>query len=647
MEEVIVVSTESDSTGAPPAEKPDLSGVKARTNLQETAFFFPQLRTDKKGNISFDFTTPEALTRWKLQLLAHDKSAVTGQQTLSTVTQKELMVLPNPPRFLREGDTLVFSTKIASLLESEMSGFAQLELSNPFTGESLDAALSNTQGTQEFTIGAKGNTSLNWTLIIPKTVEAVQYRIVAKAGSFSDGEQNVLPVLTNRMLVTESLPLWVRSGQEKTFQLEKLATTTSSTRSNHQMTLEITSNPVWYAVQALPYLMEYPYECAEQTFSRYYANSLGAYIANSNPKIKAVFAEWKDSEALESALEKNQELKSLIIQETPWLRDAQSESEQKKRIGLLFDLVRLEEQQESTLKKLQEMQMSDGGFPWFKGSREPNRYITQHIVSGFGHLQKLTGQKQEGWEEMMEDALRYLDYEIHDDYQKLLKTAKKLRDKAKTKKKGLEAEQKYMAKRHIYQTQLYYLYLRSFYPEVKVPKNTQLAIDYYLNQAKKYHLDFSLYSMGLNSMIQQRNGDSALAQSIWKSLLENSTENEELGLYWKNNTAGWYWYQAPVETHALLIEAANEVLKDGPEKTETLDAMKTWLLKNKQTSRWQTTKATTEAIYALLMNGSDWLLGRHSSRSGLGWEVRFASGKRCSGGYWLLQNPQGQGRSHP
>lgn len=607
LNEVLVELTDSDSTGAPLAEKPDLSGIKARTNLQETAFFFPQLRTDKKGNVSFDFTTPEALTRWKLQLLAHDKSAVTGQQTLSTVTQKELMVLPNPPRFLREGDTLVFSTKIASLLESEMNGFAQLELSNPFTGESLDAELSNTQGTQEFTIGAKGNTSLNWTLIIPKAVEAVQYRIVAKAGNFSDGEQNVLPVLTNRMLVTESLPLWVRSGQEKTFQLEKLATTTSTTRSNHQMTLEITSNPVWYAVQALPYLMEYPYECAEQTFSRYYANSLGAYIANSNPKIKAVFAEWKDTDALESALEKNQELKSLIIQETPWLRDAQSESEQKKRIGLLFDLVRLEEQQESTLKKLQEMQMSDGGFPWFKGSREPNRYITQHIVSGFGHLQKLAGQKQEAWEEMMEDALRYLDYEIHDDYQDLLKTAKKLRDQAKTKQKGLEAERAYMAKRHVYQTQLYYLYLRSFYPEFEIPKNTQVAIDYYLNQAKKFHLDFSLYSKGLNSMIQQRNGDTTLAQSIWKSLLENSTENEELGLYWKNNTAGWYWYQAPVETHALLIEAANEVLKDGPEKTQTLDAMKTWLLKNKQTSRWQTTKATTEAIYALLMNGSDWL----------------------------------------
>ena len=586
---------------------PDLSGIQARTNLQETAFFFPQLRTDKKGNVSFEFNSPEALTRWKLQLFAHNKEMIVGQKTLTTVTQKELMVLPNAPRFLREGDTIVFSTKIASLLPTEMQGYAQLELSNPFTGELLDSAMSNTMGTQEFTIQPKGNTALHWTLIIPKGLKAVQYRIVAKAGNFSDGEQNVLPVLTNRMLVTESLPLWVRSGQEKTFELDKLASTGSTTRTNHQLTLEITSNPVWYAVEALPYLMEYPYECAEQTFSRYYANSLGAYIANSNPKIKEVFAQWKNSEDLVSALEKNQELKSIIIQETPWLRDAQSETEQKKRIGLLFDLTRLEEQQESSLKKLKELQLENGGFPWFKGSNYPNRFITQHIASGFAHLRKLTGESSKAWEDMIEEAVTFLDYEIQYDYKKLLERGRKIRDRAKTKQKGIAAEKRFLAQRHIWQTQLFYLYMRGFYPEIEISENTQAAMDYYLKQAEVYHREFSLYAKGLHSMIQKRNGNTDLAQSIWKSLLENSTENEELGLYWKSNTAGWSWYLAPVETQALLIEAAHEVLAEDPAKIKTIDAMKTWLLKNKQTNRWQTTKATTEAIYAILMTGSDWL----------------------------------------
>jgi uncharacterized protein YfaS (alpha-2-macroglobulin family) len=587
--------------------KADLAQIKARTNLQENAFFFPQLRTDNKGNVSFEFTSPEALTRWKLQLLAHDKGLNVGQQTLTTVTQKELMVLPNPPRFLRESDTLFFSTKIASLRNNLLEGTAQLELTNPFTGESLDAALSNTNGIQQFSIPPKGNTALDWTLIIPKGVEAVQYRIVAKSGQYSDGEQSILPVLKDRLLVTESIPLWVKSGERKSFELEKLSRTSSSTRTNHQLTLEITSNPVWYAVQALPYLMEYPFECAEQTFARYFANSLGGHIANSNPKIKEIFKSWLDSETLVSNLEKNPELKAIILQETPWVRDAQSETEQKKRIGLLFDLVRLEEQQESTLRKLQELQRSNGGFTWFKGSRYANRYMTQHIVSGFGHLSKLTGKKDPKWQEMMKKAVEYLDRRILSDYEDLLEVAADLRESAKPKSKGIFAEKDYMARRHIGYTQLHYLYMRSFYPELTLSDKTEAAYQYYLDQAKEYRTDFNLYSQGLNTLVQQRSGDTALAQDLWKSLQENSTQNEELGMYWNENTAGWFWYEAPVETQALMIEAAQEVLAEGTEKTQQIDAMKTWLLKNKQTNRWNSTKSTTEAIYALLLNGEDWM----------------------------------------
>src|SRR5690606_3730889 len=158
----------------------------------------------------------------------------------------------------------------------------------------------------------------------------VKYKVIAKAGNFSDGMQNALPVLSNRTLVTETMPMWVRSGQSKTFVLEKLKNNTSKTLEHHRLTLEITSNPAWYAVQALPYLMEYPYECNEQTFARLYANALASHVANSNPRIKEVFQQWKSlksSDALLSNLEKNQELKSLLIQETPWLRDAQSEAE--------------------------------------------------------------------------------------------------------------------------------------------------------------------------------------------------------------------------------------------------------------------------------------------------------------------------------
>ena len=589
--------------------------------------------------MSFEFTSPEALTRWKLQLLAHNKDLVVGQQTLTTVTQKELMVLPNPPRFLRESDTIVFSTKIANLTEEAMTGIAQLELTDPFSGESLNVQLKNTEEVQDFSIGAEGNTALNWSLVIPAGIEAVQYRIVAKAGNYSDGEQNVLPVLTNRMLVTESLPLWIKSGEKKDFQLTKLAQTTSATRTNHALTLEITSNPVWYAVQALPYLMEYPYECAEQTFSRYYANALGAYIANSNPKIKEVFSRWKDSDALISNLEKNEDLKSLIIQETPWLRDAQSETEQKKRIALLFDVVKLEEQQQTTLRKLQQLQMGSGGFPWFKGSRYANHYITRHIAIGFGHLKKLTNSSDPKSEKMMQKAVRFLDQEFVDDYNELLKQARIIREKAKTKSAGIKAEKEFLAQRHVWQSQLHYLYMRSFYPDLPLDEKTREARAYYLKQAETFWKDFNLYSRGLNMMIHHRSGNSELASRIWKSVLENSTRNEELGLYWKENTAGWFWYQAPVETQALLIEVASEILPVTEENTATLDAMKTWLLKNKQTNRWKSTKATTEAIYALLLQGSDWLSEENTLQVTWGGEeARPAAGDVQAGtGYFQLK----------
>ena len=627
-----------DSLVTEQAEKISLKGIKIRKNFNETAFFFPHLKTDKNGEVSFNFTIPEALTRWKLQLLAHTKDLKSVTKTLSAVTQKELMVLPNPPRFLREGDQIIFSSKISNLTTKNLNGFAQLQLTDAVTGKDItQELLSLPLGEMSrsdrvgFNVDAKGNTNVSWSLKIPMNkVQAVQYKIVAKAGNFSDGEQNALPVLSNRMLVTETMPMWIRSNETKTFTLDKLKSIASTplsdrTLTNHKLTLEVTSNPAWYAVQALPYLMEYPYECAEQTFSRYYANALATHIANSNPRIQEVFNQWKNSDtstgsatALLSNLEKNQELKSLIIQETPWLRDAQSETEQKKRIALLFDLNKMKNELDGAFRKLKQMQFSNGGFPWFKGAKYPNRYITQHIASGFGHLNKLgvtssisttlnTGFVEKS---IINKAVKFLDDELLNDYNKLLERAAKIRKEAKTKSKGLKAEKEYLAKNHLGHMQLQYLYMRSFYPKLKISNKLQTAIDYYRNQSATYWKDFNLYSKGMIALIQHRNNNKTIASKILKSLKENSITNEELGMYWKSNTASWYWYQAPVETQALMIEVFSEagtVIMSKEKNLETVDNLKIWLLKNKQTNRWKTTKATTEAVYALLLQGSDWL----------------------------------------
>lgn len=582
-----------------PKNENSLENVQIRKNLQETAFFYPHLTTNANGDVTFNFTIPEALTKWKLQLLAHDKQLQSAIETLETVTQKELMIVPNAPRFLREGDQITLSAKISNLTDKKLTGVSQLVLTDAITGKPIDVALHNNKNQQSFSVDAKGNTQVSWNLNIPATVQAVQYQVIAKAGDFSDGEQNVLPVLSNRMLVTETLPMWVRSNQTKTFTLDKLLKNKSKTLKNHTLTLEVTSNPTWYAIQALPYLMEYPYECAEQTFSRYYANAIGSHIANSNPRIQEVFNQWKTSKALLSNLEKNQELKSLIIQETPWLRDAQSETEQKKRIALLFDLNTMNNELQRSFTKLQDMQMDNGGFPWFKGAYRPSNNITNYIATGFGHLQKLGIQKLDTkMQQMLRKAVVFLDGEIADSYQKLLDEADKLKQQ-----KGAKTTNDFLAKQHVSYFQLEYLYMRSFYDNIPISAKTKKAINYYQEQSATYWTKFNLLGKGYIALTQFRNGNSTVANKILNSLQESSINSEELGMYWKANKAGWYWHQAPIETQALLIEAFAEIKND----TKIVDDLKIWLLKNKQVNQWKTTKATSEAVYALLLQGSEWL----------------------------------------
>ncbi|MGB3143763.1 MAG: MG2 domain-containing protein [Maribacter sp.] len=570
----------------------ETAAVSIRKNLQETAFFFPQLQTDEEGNVSFTFTTPEALTKWNLQLLAHTQNLESAYKTLTTVTQKELMVVPNVPRFLRQGDEIVISTKISNLTDNSLSGTASLTLTDAVTGSNISKHLLSDSENNDFTVDSLGNTQVSWRLKIPKGLQAVQYTIVAKAGSFSDGEQNLLPVLSNRMLITETLPMWVRGNETKTFTLDKLKNTqlgterSGNTLKNHQLTLEMTSNPAWYAVQALPYLMEYPYECSEQLFSKYYANALASHMANSNPRIKEVFTQWANADAVLSNLEKNEELKSLLIQETPWLRDAQSETEQKKRIGLLFDLNKMKNDESSALHKLSQNQKSSGAWPWFNGGPD-NRYITQYIIAGLGHLKSLSVTSSEvDMQSVMEKAMSYLDDEFVKEYEDMKKQASDINDD------------------HLSAMQVHYLYMRSFFPDIKPSKKVQEIMSYYQGQTVKYWKKRGLYAKGMLALSANRWGDIKTSAKIIKALEENSVNSEELGMYWKENKSSWYWYQAPIETQALLIEAFSEIQ---PADIKTIDNLKIWLLKQKQTNQWSTTKATSEAIYALLLNGSDWL----------------------------------------
>lgn len=567
----------------------EVAKVSPRKNLQETAFFFPDLKTDAEGNIIFSFTAPEALTRWKFMGFAHTQDLKLGFLSKETVTQKELMVTPNPPRFFRENDRITFSSKISNVSERDLSGKAQLLLFDALTMKPVDAEFGNSANEKTFSVMKGGNTAVSWELKIPEGVSAILYRVLASAENFSDGEENALPVLTNRMLVTETLPLNVRAGQTKQFKFEKLISNKSTTLRNQKLTLEFTSNPAWYAIQALPYMMEYPYDCAEQTFNRYYANQIAGSIANSNPRIKQVFETWKNGnkEALVSNLEKNQELKSLLLEETPWVLDAKDESERKKRVALLFDLNKMASEKQSALKKLAEAQTSNGGWAWFKGMPD-NRYITQYIVTGIGRLyslQVLKLNEEPKVQEMLERAVKYLDNRVLEDYNELKKRKVKLEDD----NLGYEHVQ--------------YLYARTLFPGFTFTQQQNEAFKYYIGQAEKYWLTRNKYLQGMIALALHRNGSKEAALKITRSLKETSLSSEELGMYWRDNAAGYYWYQAPVETQALLVEAFKVVAND----KKAVDEMRIWLLKQKQTQDWGNTKATADACFALLLEGTQWL----------------------------------------
>ncbi len=576
-----------------------------RRNLNETVFFFPELRTDAEGNVVLKFTMNEALTRWKLLTYAHTKDLQQALSVKEVVTQKELMVIANAPRFLRAGDEFEFAAKVSNLSQEAINGgTATLSLldANTLQPVEKDFGLTAITRVNNFNIPAGQSAPLAWRVRIPADFAgAVTWQISADGKKFRDGEESTLPVVTNRMLVTETLPISVRGGQTKTFVFDNLKNAPTGNNSSlitHNYTLEFSSNPAWYAVQSLPYLMEFPHECAEQMFSRFYANTLAASVVEKMPNIKRIYERWKTANggaALKSNLSKNQELKSALLEETPWVMDAQNEEQQKQNIALLFDLNRMSDERERVLGVLTERQNGDGSWSWFPGG-PGNWHITQHIVSGFGHLAKLgalDAQKDQRTAEMLEKALDYCETKMNEQYREL--------------EKQVQAGKAKFEDDHLDGMVIQYLYARSFFIAPVDKPSRPLA--YYLDQSEKYWLSKGLYQEGMLSLALHRAGRAEAAQRIVASLRERATMKEELGMYWPTDW-GFYWYQLPVETQALMVEVFGEVAND----QKSVEELRIWLLKNKQTNRWESTKATAEAVYALLL-GSDFKSSPADSKS--------------------------------
>jgi hypothetical protein len=584
MDQLRAEKQERQMVGEPLGEigGPDLNNISARKNLHETAFFFPHLVANNDGEVRIEFTVPEALTKWKVMAFAHDKELRSGFLQDEVVTAKDLMAQPNPPRFLREGDVLEFTTKVSNPSATRQKGRTRLTLTDTRTLKPLDVELTNLTPEQDFDLPAGESKTFSWRLSVPDGVGPITYKVVAASERHSDGEEGVIPVLSRRVLVQESMPQPIRNEGTKHFDFVKLRESAKSdTIRNQSYTVQMVSQPAWYAVLALPYLMEYPYECSEQTFSRLYANALARHIANSDPKIRRIFDLWKGTGSLDSPLEKNQDLKTVLLEETPWLLQAVKESESRRNVGILFDENRLNQETSRLTQKLAELQYADGSWPWFPGG-PGNDFITLYITTGYGRLRHLGVKidtapaikaidRLDGWADRM--------YQL--------------------------ALQHQPEENHLSPTIALYLYSRSFFlPEKAVANQHRKAVDYWLGQSKKYWLQLAnRQSQAHLAVGLKRFGDKETPTGIMKSIKERSVSSEEMGMYWRDRELSYSWFHAPIETQAMMIEAFDEVMNDA----QAVEDCKVWLLKTKQTTDWKTTKATADAIYALLLRGDNLL----------------------------------------
>lgn len=554
-----------------------------RQDFAETAFFYPVLVTDSlSGEVSFDLSLPESNTTWKLQLLANTRDLRYGQLTRELITSKPVMVVPNLPRFLRQGDRVTLSAQVINNSEGEIAGRVRLELFDPASDQPV---LCLSKSERPFALRPDSVATVGWSLPVPDREGVIGVRIVADSEQGGDGEQTLLPVLTDRVWVTDSHPFYLADSLESlAIRLPELVGSTP-----FRLTLEMSANPIWYAVQALPMLTQTEREDALSYFAAYYGNTLASHIARSNPRIRQVIDAWTaqggNAETLYSNLSRNEELKNILLEETPWVLEAADETERKQRLSLLFDLNRAESRRASALRQLERLQEPDGGWSWFKGF-PASRHVTLSILRGMARLTRLGAIEYGETEKRMQmQALNYLDRAIRRDYEELRRNDPQWQEALPS------------------SDQLAYLYVRSAYRDIPEPGDAREAIRFYTDRAEAAWKRYDLMGKGEIAILMHRNGKRQVAGDILAWLEKTATRHAEKGMYWANNRRVNSAQASPIETHCLLMEAFERISPD----RRRADRLKQWLLNQKRTQDWESQPATADAIYALLLTGSDWL----------------------------------------
>lgn len=560
---------------------PAAQNITLRSNFNETAFFYPQMRKDAAGNYVFNFTIPDALTTWKFLAIAHTTDLRHVVMKEQVVTQKDLMVQLNKPRFARIGDELFLNARISNLTDESLDVTANIVFRDAQTNEDITSKILKTEQKLKIQVAPRGNSRAEWLIKVPAEYEGIIFEVTASAGDKVDGESDVFPVLENRILLTESTPIFIQKKGKYDFNIKDFIRQ-SGTAQTKSITFEYTSQPVWQALMALPYLNEQKDVSATSLFNRFYAHSLASYILKTIPESKTLLEAWKKEGSLKSALEKNQELKSVVLEATPWLKDAQNETEQMQQLFVLLTEAEKSSGRQELIQKLKQLQTPSGGISWYP-DMSANRYITQNIALGFYQLQHLGVLKiaeDKDVSDWLQKALVYLEREVSKEYDELRKR-----------------DTNYVNNDHLSYTDIQYLFLISHINDKKLTN----AEKFYYQQAQKYALQKSNYAKAAIALALNRTNDKKTAQTILNSFKQSAVYSEKEGMYWKAENS-YFWYYAPIETQALIIQAFDEIAQD----EASVNQLKVWLLRQKQTNSWKQPKATAEACYALLLTGGDW-----------------------------------------
>ena len=581
-EEMVETSAQEKVEMGSSEELAETGDIQIRENFAETAFFYPQLRTNEKGEVSISFVLPESLTRWTFMGLAHTRNVDYGKIEATATASKEFMLQPNMPRFVRVGDKANIAASLMNLSDKGVKGTVRMELFNPETEKVFYSQK------QKFDVKGGETGHVNFTFEVSDKYAVMACRMVADGDTFSDGEQRYIPVLTDKQWVTETVPLNVNGEGAHTFSLENLFNKHSKTASEQRLTVEFTAHPAWYAVQALPVVANPQNEDALSWATAYYAHSLAAFIVKENPRIKQVFDSWKaqggTKETFMSNLQKNQELKNILLAETPWLTEATNEAEQKQRIATLFDLNTMNSQLAVSVEKLGELQNADGAWSWYKGM-QGSRYVTTQVMEMLVRLNALTHQDADSrMQPMIQKGFEYLGKQAAEEY-------KSMKEAEKKGAVGLRPSEQVLR----------YLYICAL--DGKAPVDEKVN-RYFIDKLSGEGKELTIYGKALGAIILQQSGKVAEARLFMQSLMEYSVVTDEMGRYFDTPKARYSWFSYKIPTEVAAMEAIQRITKD----TKAIDEMKRWLLKQKQTQTWETPIATADAVYALMATGASDLL---------------------------------------